>query len=104
MTEVFKENEFNLIRVYLMSKGNEVDILYDHDVAGEFKVDINTRLTVHFHENSDFHLEFFKSSVEDIMERYGKEKMLMYLLSLCDEYPNDKFSNEEFTRLTQIYW
>lgn len=92
MTEVFKENELNLIRVYLMSKGNEVDVLFDHDAPGEFKVDIDTRLTVHFNEKSEFQLDYFLCGVE---ERNGKEKVLTYLLSLCDEYPNDKLSNEE---------
>ena len=94
MTEVFKENELKLIQVYLVSKGNEVNVLYDHDVPGEFRVDIDIRLTAHFHQNSDIHHESFKSSVEDILDRCGKKKMMMCLRSLCDEYPDDKLSNE----------
>ena len=82
-----------------MSKGHEVDVLYDHNVSGEFRVDIDKRLTVHFHDDSDYHFESFNRNIEDIMDRYGKEKVLMYLLSLCDKYPSDRLSNEELTRL-----
>ena len=100
MTEVFKENELNLIKVYLMAKGVKVvDTVYDHNVYGEFRVDIDTRLTVHFHKDSKYHFESFCVNIKDIMNHYGKEKVLMYLLSLCDEYPSDRLSNDELTRL-----
>ena len=78
MTEVFRENELNLMRVYLMSKGVKVvDTVYDHEKPNELRVDIDERLTVHFHQDSEYHFESFYVNIEDIMERYGKEKVLM---------------------------
>ena len=100
MTEVLKENELNLMRVHLMSKGVKVvDTVYDHETPNEFRVDINERLTVHFHHDSEYHFESFCVNIVDIMDHYGKDKVLMYLLSLCDEYPSDRLSNEELTQL-----
>ena len=100
MTQVFRVNELNLIRVYLMSKGNEVDVFYNHDVPGEFCVDTGDKLTANFHWDTYFHFDSFKNGIEDIMERYGKEKMIMYLLSQCDENPSDKLSKSEIEDMT----